>query len=267
MREGADKTQPAAPRHVLTIRASGSWIDDCFVLARSTRRRQTMAAAVVPGRAPVPFGGVVLAGGLSTRMGTDKAFLIPGDEGPVLVERARRALAGAGARELLAVGGDGGRLRELGFTTVPDRVPWAGPLGGLISGLRASFIDIVVVLSCDLPAIDAGTVTELVRCLARRRDAAAALPVVDGACQVLVGAYRRRAVAPTLEAAFRSGERSIKRALGDVTVVPVAGLRRAPLVDVDRPEDVEQYARSRRASVSGDRPPPKAGGFSGPDRS
>jgi molybdenum cofactor guanylyltransferase len=197
----------------------------------------------------VPFGGVVLAGGLSTRMGTDKAFLVPGDGGPVLAERGRRALTEAGARQVLAVGGDGGRLRALGFTTVPDRTPGFGPLGGLISGLQAASQDLVVVLSCDLPAIDARTVTELVRCLARRPDAAAALPTFDGRCQVLVGAYRRRIVAPVLEAAFRSGERSIRRALEGLIVAPVATVRRAPLVDVDRPEDLDHYARSRRASA------------------
>jgi molybdopterin-guanine dinucleotide biosynthesis protein A len=212
----------------------------------------------------VPFGGVVLTGGLSTRMGTDKAFVVPGDGGPVLVERARRALADAGAREVLAVGGDRARLRDLGFTTVPDRVPGRGPLGGLISGLRAALLDLIVVLSCDLPAIDAATVTELVRCLARRPDAAAALPVFDGRCQVLVGAYRRMVATPDLEAAFRSGERSIQRALSGLTVVPVASVRTGPLVDVDRPEDLDQYARSRRANASRDRSP-RSG--RGPDRS
>jgi molybdenum cofactor guanylyltransferase len=213
-------------------------------------RRREAVDALRPRAAPVPFGGVVLTGGLSTRMGSDKAFLVPGDGGPVLAERARRALAGAGARQILAVGGDGARLQALGFTTVPDRIPGFGPLGGLISGLRAATHDLVVVLSCDLPAIDAPTVTELVRSLARRRDAAAALPVYDGRCQVLVGAYRRHHAAPVLEAAFRSGERSIRRALEGLVVAPVATVPRAPLVDVDRPEDLDHYARSRRASAS-----------------
>jgi molybdopterin-guanine dinucleotide biosynthesis protein A len=231
-------------------------------------RRQR--AALPPARAPVAFGGVVLTGGLSTRMGTDKAFLVPGDGGPVLVERARRALVDAGAREVLAVGGDRARLRGLGFTTVPDRVPGRGPLGGLISGLRAAATGIVVVLSCDLPAIDSSTVGELVRCLARRPDAGAALPVFDGRCQVLVGAYRRAAAAPVLETAFAGGERSIQRAVAGLVVAPVATVSTAPLVDIDRPEDIDHYARSRRASASGDRSPRSdraAGDRHGPGRS
>jgi molybdopterin-guanine dinucleotide biosynthesis protein A len=205
--------------------------------------------------APVPFGGVVLTGGLSTRMGTDKAFVVPDDGGPVLVERARRALADAGAREIIAVGGNGGRLRSMGFTTVPDRVPGRGPLGGLISGLRASVCDVVVVLSCDLPAIDRPTVTELVRCLARRPDAGAAVPIFEGRYQVLVGAYRRRTAAPALESAFRRGERSIRRALEGITIAPVARVRGASLMDLDRPEDVDHYARSRRVNAPGGQTP------------
>jgi molybdopterin-guanine dinucleotide biosynthesis protein A len=201
--------------------------------------------------APVPFAGVVLTGGLSTRMGTDKAFVVPDDGGPVLVERARLALAGAGAREIIAVGGNGGRLRGMGFTTVPDRVGGSGPLGGLISGLRAAACDIVVVLSCDLPAIDRPTVTELVRCLARRPDAGAAVPINEGRHQVLVGAYRRRVATPALEGAFRQGERSIRRALSRVSLAPVSGVRSAPLVDLDRPEDIDHYARSRRVNAPG----------------
>jgi molybdopterin-guanine dinucleotide biosynthesis protein A len=141
----------------------------------------------------------------------------------------------------------------MGFTTGPDRSPGRGPLGGLISGLRAAATEIVVVLSCDLPAIDRPTVTELVRCLARRPDAGAALPVDDGRYQVLVGAYRRRTAAPALEAAFRQGERSIRRALSRMTVAPVATVGGAPLIDLDRPEDVDHYARSRRANASGGR--------------
>jgi molybdopterin-guanine dinucleotide biosynthesis protein A len=216
----------------------------------SGHRHRRALDALLHSSAPVPFGGVVLTGGLSTRMGTDKAFLVPGDGGPVLAERARRALADAGARQILAVGGDRVRLRDLGFTTVPDRIPGRGPLGGLISGLQAASQDLVVVLSCDLPAIDGATVTELVRCLARRPDAAAALPTFDGRCQVLVGAYRRRVAAPVLEAAFGDGERSIRRALGPLVIAPVATVRRAPLIDVDRPEDLDHYDRSRRASAS-----------------
>lgn len=230
---------------------------------RGSERHRRAAAAAQRLGPPVPFGGVVLTGGLSTRMGVDKAFLTPDDGGPVLVERARRALAGAGAREVLAVGGDRDRLRGLGFTTVPDRVPGRGPLGGLISGLRAALCDLVVVLSCDLPAIDTPTVTELVRCLARRPDAVAALPVHDGRTQVLVGAYRRRSAAPSLEASFRAGERSIRRALTGLVVAPVPTVRTAPLMDVDRPEDLDRYAQGRRAAAERSR---RSDGAAGSDQ-
>jgi hypothetical protein len=71
----------------------------------------------------------------------------------------------------------------------------------------------------------------------------AAIPLIGDEHQVLTAAYRHRALAP-LEAAFAAGERSVKRALHELRVVPVEHLDPRRLVDLDRPEDVENYARS-----------------------
>jgi molybdopterin-guanine dinucleotide biosynthesis protein A len=202
-----------------------------------------------------PFTGIVLTGGASRRMGRDKAFLAPDDGGPVLAERCRRALTGAGAVAVVAVGGDAAALAALGFTTVPDSVPGAGPLGGVVDGLGAAATALTVVLSCDLPAIDPGTVRTLVDALAAA-EADAVLPVSDGRWDVLVGAYRREARDPLAEA-FAGGERSLQRAVARLVVVPCSGIGGDARRDVDHPEDLDHYARGRRA-------PGSNGGGSGP---
>ena len=79
--------------------------------------------------------GAVLAGGASSRMGADKAFIAVG--GVPMVLRAVTALRAAGADPVAVVGGDGPRLQGLGLSYISDRYPGEGPLGGIITALGA----------------------------------------------------------------------------------------------------------------------------------
>ncbi|HLM64354.1 MAG TPA: molybdenum cofactor guanylyltransferase [Acidimicrobiales bacterium] len=87
-----------------------------------------------PPPGPPTFGAAVLCGGASRRMGQDKAFLVV--EGEAMVVRVARALRGAGAGEVVAVGGDAAGLRGLGLAHLPDDHPGDGPLGGVLTALR-----------------------------------------------------------------------------------------------------------------------------------
>jgi len=142
----------------------------------------------------VRFSGAVLAGGASTRMGTDKALVDLGDRR--LVEVATSALTDAGASEVFVVGGQQEQLAALGLRVVEDDYPGQGPLGGVITALRAASEDIVVVLACDHPATEGLAVRSVVGALGT---ADVAVPVVEGRQQVLHAAWRRRAL-PELEA-------------------------------------------------------------------
>lgn len=175
-------------------------------------------------------------------MGRPKAFLEVGPEARPLVMRVRQALVEAGAPQIFSVGGDIERLRALGLDAQADEFPGEGPLGGIITGLSLARWPIAVVLSCDLPAIDAATVRGLVAALDAEPDADAAIPVVEGHEQVLAAAYRTTSV-PRLRAAFAAGERSVRRALVPLRVVPVDHLDPEVFVDLDVPADVDHYAR------------------------
>jgi molybdopterin-guanine dinucleotide biosynthesis protein A len=183
------------------------------------------------------FSGAVLTGGASTRMGTDKAFLEVGGE--ALATVAHRALVEAGASEVMAMGGDLERLRPLGFTVHPDSAPGEGPLGGILDALRLASTDVVVVLACDQPAVDATLVRRLLEAMTDEDDAA--VPVVDDMPQPLAAAYRKRALA-ALAAAFAAGERSPRRALVDLRWRAIEGVDASALCDVDDREDLARYA-------------------------
>lgn len=179
------------------------------------------------------FSGAVLTGGGSRRMGTDKALLEVG--GRPMAAIARDALVGAGAAEVLAVGGDAAALTALGLRPVPDRWPGEGPLGGVIVALHEAQHDVVVVLACDLPRVEAAAVAALVRGLG---DADAGVPAVDGRPQVLVAAYRRACVG-VLEEARAAGVRRLRDAVNRLRVADVALADPDWVRNVNQPADLE----------------------------
>lgn len=193
------------------------------------------------------FTGAVLTGGASRRMGIDKATLVV--DGVALARRGADALVAAGADEVLAVGGDRAALAGLGLTAIDDRHPGEGPLGAVITALAAAHHDVVVVLACDLPAVSSGTVRRLADALTAS-GADVAVARVDEVPQVVTAAYRR-SVRPTLESVFATGQRSLRQALDLVQVAWVDDVDPALLVDLDGPDDVRRYARSRPPTTNG----------------
>lgn len=147
------------------------------------------------------------------------------------------ALAAAGAHRVLTVGGDRAGLRAAGLETVGDEHPGQGPLGGILTALRALDDDIVVVAACDLPGADPDALGAVVDALAAHPDAAVAAPLHDGRLELLHGAWRRAARGPLADA-FALGERAVYRAVSSLAVIAVTDLPAAALADADRPEDL-----------------------------
>jgi molybdopterin-guanine dinucleotide biosynthesis protein A len=176
-------------------------------------------------------------------MGRDKAFLTI--RGRPLVSIAAAALADAGAADVHAVGGDVDRLEQLGLITHADRNPGEGPLDGLVQALRVAAHDVVVVLACDQPNVDGDLVGRLTSGLTAPYDAA--VPVIDGMPQPLTASYARRAV-EVLDAAYRRGERSPRRALTRLQWRALLEVEPFRVVDLDDPNDVARYAANDRSN-------------------
>ena len=156
---------------------------------------------------------MVLTGGASRRMGRDKATLEV--NGRPLARVAADALRDAGAAEVLAIGGDEAALTELGLRYVADGWPGEGPLAGVITALDGAQHDRVVILSCDLPDITGGAVTELLAALTPDVDAVVA--VAGARTHPLVGVYRR-GCRSALRRTFDTGERRMRAGLAALTV-------------------------------------------------
>ena len=186
----------------------------------------------MPKSASERFTGAVLTGGRSTRMGRDKALIAV--DGVPLAVRAATALRDAGATAVVAIGGDLDALAALGLDARTDLDPGEGPLGAILTAFAAAPTDLVVVLACDLPLVDAATV----RCLLQTiGDHAAAVPVTDRA-HPLCAVYRASRCGAPLGQAFAAGERAVHRALEALDAVPVELPDPEVLRNVNRPGDL-----------------------------
>lgn len=94
---------------------------------------------------------VILAGGKSIRMGTDKAMLQL--EGETLLERQVRRVRAAGAATVYISCRREADYRIAGTVPLFDRVPDGGPLEGIAAALDHSQQDSLLVLAVDLPSI------------------------------------------------------------------------------------------------------------------
>ena len=172
-------------------------------------------------------GVIVLAGGRSSRMGTDKAALEW--NGATMIEHTAAALARAFDRVLVVAGEHQSAIMSRLPGTVGviyDAAPFEGPVPALRLGLDAIGADTVFACGCDLPFICPELARELCA-MAEGHDAA--IPVVEGRMQVLHAAYRQSCTS-ALRSMIRLGERRLH------AVVPLINAR---LVNEDelRPYD------------------------------
>lgn len=176
---------------------------------------------------------IVLTGGRASRLdGADKAQLRVGER-PMVETVIGAAAAVAGTVVTVGPGGD-----------IREDPPFSGPVAGIAAGLRAlgDAVDLVVVLACDLPDLDADTLRSLLGALTPSDVPAPATALaVDphGRDQYLLAAWDRHALAARIAVTESSGGdgragRSVRSLYDDEQVIRV-------LVG-DRARDVDTWA-------------------------
>lgn len=89
--------------------------------------------------------GIILAGGKSTRMGTDKTFLKL--NGKTLLERSIELIQPF--CDSLIISSNNPEHERFGYKTIPDEIPNCGPIGGIHSCLKYSKTDWNFIISVD----------------------------------------------------------------------------------------------------------------------
>lgn len=152
--------------------------------------------------------GAVLTGGMSTRMGTDKADVLVGDK--TMLERVGYAVQSV-ADETIALGPD----RE-GWQTWPDSVHINGPLAGIATALSRTEHPHVLLLAVDQPFVRVETLQRIV-------ELADDIPVVPvdehGVPQVTCALYPRTIRGEAMEEAATNG--SVQSLLDRVSFRPI----------------------------------------------
>jgi molybdopterin-guanine dinucleotide biosynthesis protein A len=161
------------------------------------RYTRFMEETLRAGSAGPVFGGIVLCGGKSTRMGASKALLPFGPE--TMLQRVVRLLNDVVAPIVVVAAAD----QELpplpgGVIVTRDEREGRGPLEGLRAGLKALPPDVeaAYVTSCDVPLLVPGFVRQMFD-LWRGHDIA--VMEIDGFTHPLSAVYRREML-PHVEA-------------------------------------------------------------------
>jgi molybdenum cofactor guanylyltransferase len=145
----------------------------------------------------------ILAGGKSSRMGQDKAFVEFG--GRTLLQRAIE-LAVVLTPDVRVVGN---KQRFAEFAPVVEDVfVNCGPLGGIHAALQSSATDLNLILAVDTPFVTDSFLRFLLAQARKRSDADAIVPRGERGYQPLCAIYRR-SFAATAEKALRSGRYKI----------------------------------------------------------
>src|SRR5688572_21072822 len=135
-----------------------------------------------------PVTGLIVAGGKSTRFGTDKASAIVA--GRPLLEWVVGGVSSA-CEAIVVVRAQGQQLPEvrgrIPLTVVEDLYREKGPLAGLVSGFPAVTTPLAFAASCDVPLVRPALVSGLAM-LTRGSDVV--VPHVEGFPQPLLAVYR-----------------------------------------------------------------------------
>ena len=152
----------------------------------------------------------VLAGGQSTRMGADKAFVQL--EGCTLLAHAL-ALAKSVTPDVRIVGSPE-KFAAFG-EVVEDEFPQHGPLAGIHAALRASSSELNLMLAVDMPFVEVPFLEYLFQEAARHESAMVTIPRGTGAWQTLCAVYRKP-FADLAEQALRQGKNKIDPLFRDI---------------------------------------------------
>jgi molybdopterin-guanine dinucleotide biosynthesis protein A len=183
----------------------------------------------------------ILAGGKSTRMGVDKAFL--DFDGRTLLARALD-LARSVTAEVRIVGS---REKFAPFApVVEDIFPAHGPLGGIHAALRSSHANLNLMLAVDAPFVSRTLLQYLLGEAHHMPEATVVVPCCNGHRQPLCAVYQRE-FAEAAEKALLAGKNRIdvlfdmvkSRVIGEEELER-AGFSAALFCNLNTPADVAE---------------------------
>jgi FdhD protein len=163
--------------------------------------------------------GVILAGGGSSRMGSNKALLL--HHGGRIIEGIYRTLAEL-FEEVIVVTNTPELYQFLPCRKVPDIYPGKGVVAGIHAGLSQSSEDAVFVVACDMPQLQG----ELIRHLTTLAEGVdVVMPLSPGGYEPLHAIYGKGCL-PALEELLQTGDQRV------ISLLPRVNVREVPAEEV-----------------------------------
>jgi molybdopterin-guanine dinucleotide biosynthesis protein A len=175
--------------------------------------------------------GIILSGGESRRMGTDKAFLKV--DGIPMVEHVLRALRSV-VSHIIVVTNTPGPYASYDVEIVSDAYDKRGSLIGIYSGLLRSRDECNLIVACDMPFMNPRLLSYMAG-LANAYDIV--LPKVGELVEPLHAVYHRRLI-PIMDNHIKRGQLQIKGIF--------EGLRMRTVTE----EEIDRYDPERRSFIN-----------------
>ncbi|MBL4663361.1 MAG: molybdenum cofactor guanylyltransferase [Flavobacteriaceae bacterium] len=152
---------------------------------------------------------LLLAGGKSSRMGTDKGFITL--NGISFMERIISAVKPF-VGQIMIISNDSS-YDTFNIKRVSDIIPNSGPLAGIFSGLFYSESEVNLVLSCDVPLINDTILNILIDGYNSKYDVIQLES--QGKTMPLIALYKKQCMHPFLES-LKNGERRLTKVVGEL---------------------------------------------------
>ncbi len=193
--------------------------------------------------------GIVLAGGRSSRFGSDKLGEDLGGR-PLVMGAVDALLATPEVGRVLVVGpaepsrpGWLGAVEQRGVELVRDDEPFGGPVAGLGRALRASAMDsVVIVVAGDMPAVGSETLRRLHQALEDDGELVLVHPSSTGRVQPLPFAARTGLLRRAVDRRLATGDRSLRGLFEELDACGTSARSPRRTIDVDpgRIRDVDE---------------------------
>ena len=180
--------------------------------------------------------GIILAGGKSTRINTNKSMAQIGNK--KMIEHVLDNVSGI-VDEVIVVAGDLGQRGKISTviceaSLTHDPIVGYGPVAGILAGLQSAKGEYVMVVACDMPFVNPDVVDFLFS-LADGYDA-----VVprwsDGNIEPLHAIYKRNSTIKACERAIEKDDRRI--------ISPLNALSRVRYVSIDKIKEIDPELRT-----------------------
>lgn len=132
---------------------------------------------------------IILAGGSSSRMGEDKGLMLI--DGQPMIQYIINVVKGV--VENIIIVSNNNEYEQFGYPVIEDEIKGKGPLGGIYTGLLHSKTDLNVVLSCDIPYINASILNLLI---SHSEGVDITIPKKDEVTHQLMGVFNKKCLIP-----------------------------------------------------------------------